>query len=642
MTLTDRIFRPFELLIKPLDLPVTALPDKGPVHLVWHFGKMFRGVLLTVALLSVVSGLIGLSVVWSLAYIVDGVVANGATEFVHDNITLLCGFALLLTVFDPLISFIDDCFSSQTIQTLLPAAMRWQAHKAVENQDTAFFEDLFAGQVASRIEQVTSSVERQLHLMIQVVPHFFIQFIGSLSLLVVLAWQLAIPVIMWIVLNILLAWIIIPLFMKKSEKVAEASSRATGAMTDVYSNITMVKAFSAEASEGDTIREVIGETIDTQHQEYRYYIITNTLVRLINALLAVSMFATGIWGMVGGFVSVGDFVAAATIARSLFNSAWAFISLGQSVSRAHGTIKDAMPVMTTKPTVNDKPDALPFILHKGEINFENVCYSYTTQSDDLQKNEKIQNDVQDEPSSNNQSKIVIRDLNLKVESGEKVGVVGLSGAGKSTLISLLLRLRDVDEGTIKIDSQDIRDIQQASLRNNIGVVMQDVMLLNRSIRENIRYGAPTATDSQILKAAAMAEASDFITQLRDKEGRIGLNANVGDRGVKLSGGQRQRIAIARIILKDASILLLDEATSALDSEAEAGIQANLEQLMKNKTTLAIAHRLSTIANMDRLLVIDNGQIMEQGTHDQLVAKDGLYAKLWSRQSGGFIATQLAD
>jgi len=625
MTFTDRIFRPFETLIRPLDIPVSALPDTGPIRLVWHFAQMFRKVLLVVAFLAIATALINLAVIWTLAFIVDGVVASGASVFLQDNLLLLCAFALVLIVIEPVVSFVDECYLYQTIQTLLPAAMRWQAHKAVENQDVAFFEDLYAGQVASRIEQVTSSVRQQLILAIQFVPQFFIQFAGSLSLLVVLAWPLAIPVFLWILINMLLAWKVIPVYMEKSARVAEASSLATGAMTDVYSNISMVKAFSAEASESDTIRNIIKQTVQTQHQESRYYILTYSVVRLSNAALAVSVFAVGIWGMVVGFVSVGDFVAAATVTRGLFSSAFAFIGLGQSIARSIGTISDAMPVMTSKPTVRDKPNALPFKLKRGEIRFNNVNYAYAKRLD--------------ADDSEMSPKAAIRNLNLVVSPGEKVGVVGLSGAGKSTLISLLLRLRDVNQGSIKIDGQDIRFVQQASLRKKVGVVTQDILLLNRSIRENIRYGNPNATDTEIEQAAALAEASDFIQDLQDREGRTGLDAHVGDKGVKLSGGQRQRIAIARVILKNAKILLLDEATSALDSESEAEIQSNLQELMRNKTTLAIAHRLSTIATMDRLLVLNEGEIVEEGTHEKLVSLDGLYAKLWSRQSGGFIAGQ---
>jgi len=331
MTLSDRIFRPFETLVQPLDLPLTPLPDKGPIHLVWHFAKMFRGVLLTVSVLSVISALIGIVVVWALAFIVDGIVDHGAQQFIQQNILLLCGFGLLIAVIDPLISFIDDCFASQSVHIPLPAAMRWHAHKSVENQDVAFFEDVYAGQVASRIEQVTGSVHQQLALAIQSIPQFAIQFFGSIALLAVLAWPLAIPVIVWIIVTALISWKVVPIFIKRSERVAEATSRATGAMTDVYSNITMVKSFSAEASEGDAIQEVITDTVDTLHRESRFRILTFTAIKVGNALLAISMFATAIVGMARGFVSVGDFVAAATIIRSLFNSSYAFIQLGHQV-----------------------------------------------------------------------------------------------------------------------------------------------------------------------------------------------------------------------------------------------------------------------------------------------------------------------
>lgn len=619
MSLANRIFRPFETLIRPLDLPTGPLPLDGPLKLVWYFAKMFRGVLIVVGALSIASALIALSVVWALAFIVDGVTSLGAETFLRDNAWTLGFFLFLFAIVDPLLTFIRSAFMSQTVQTLLPAAMRWQGHKAVERQDVAFFEDLFAGQVASRIAQVTGSVQRQLMVAMQTIPRITIQFLGSFTLLAILAWPLAVPVLVWIIANAIVARIAVPLYLERSSKVAAAASRATGAMTDVYSNIAMVKLFAAEDSEAGAIRRVIGETIETQHRENRSYIVSDSTVQYLNIALIVSIFAIGLWGMVDGFITVGEFVAAATVSRSLSVSSFAFIGLGQSVSRALGTIRDAMPVMTSQPTVTDRQDATDLKITAGRIAFQHVDFSY---------------DVEGKP--------VLRDLTLSIEPGEKVGIVGLSGAGKSTLVALLLRLRDVQSGSIAIDGQDVRSVRQASLRNQIGVVTQDISLLHRSIRDNIRYGDPDATDADIERAAEHAEAMSFIRDMKDKEGRTGLDAHVGDKGVKLSGGQRQRVTIARVLLKDSPILVLDEATSALDSEAESAIQSNLAALMKGKTTVAVAHRLSTIAAMDRLLVMENGKILENGTHDDLIAGNGLYARLWARQSGGFIASAEAD
>ncbi len=631
MLFADRVFRPFETLIEPLNLPITSLPDKGPIQLVWHFAKMFRRVLAAVTVLTTFGTLVGLSVVWMLAFIVDGVTANGAQAFVAENMVLLVAFALLLLIIDPLMSFIDECYMEQTVSTLMPAAMRWQAHKAVEKQDVSFFEDIFAGQVAARIDQVTRSVQRQLLLAIQQIPHFLIQFVGSLALLFAMAWQLALPVVIWIIAQALLAVFVTPKLINRSGKVAEATSRAVGAMTDVYSNISTVKAFSAEESESDAIRGVITDTIDTRHREQRITILTYTTVRLLNSVLGVSIFVISIVGLVRGFVTMGEFVAAVTIVRGLFNIAFAFISLGFSVSESYGTIRDAMPVMTTQPNLVDKPDAEAFNYKQGEIVFDQVSYAYL---EDEKKNTKKDDD-------NRPAKPVIENLNLKVAPGEKVGLVGVSGAGKSTIVALLLRLRDVNEGSITVDGQDVRDVKQSSLRREIGVITQDVFLLNRSIRDNVRYGAADASDEEIKEALRMADALEFVEGLHDKDDRKGLDARVGDRGVKLSGGQRQRLAIARVILKDAKILLLDEATSALDSVSESQIQQNLEQLMRDKTAVVVAHRLSTISAMDRLVVLDKGKIVEQGTHSELIERDGLYAKLWHRQSGGFIGTQSA-
>jgi len=589
------------------------MPDEGPLKLVWHFAKMFRGVLAIVFTLSTITALISLATIWAVAFIVDGINSSTPVEFLASNMWLLIGFFILIALVDPLIGFVRGAFMAQTVQTL----MRWQAHRAVEEQDLAFFEDIFAGQVASRIAQVVGSVQTQMMIAMQTIPRVIIQFFGAFALLLILAWPLAIPVFFWIIANTLLAKIMVPHYLARSKKVAAAKSKATGAMTDVYSNIAMVKLFAAERSEAGAIHKVIGETIETQHSENRSYIASNSTVQVFNALLMVSIFIIGIWGIRDGFVTVGEFVASVSVSQSLAVGSNAFLALGQSVTRTFGTISDAMPVMTSIPTIKDKPGAKPITVTKGKIEFKKVNFAYAQASNP-----------------------VIQNFSLKIKPGEKVGIIGLSGAGKSTLVALLLRLRDIGDGAITIDGQDIRDVQQASIRDQIGVVTQDTSLLNRSIRDNIRYGRPDASDEEVIEAAKSAEALDFIESLTDIKERSGLDAFVGDKGVKLSGGQRQRVAIARMLLKNAPILVLDEATSALDSEAEAAIQENLNTLMQGKTAIAIAHRLSTIQAMNRLIVLDGGNIAETGTHDELVNSNGLYARLWARQSGGFIASKI--
>lgn len=617
--LIDRYFRPFEKHLKPLDLPVNPLPDQGPLRLVWHFAKMFRRQLVIVSVLAMISAALGLAGIWAIAYVVDGVTAGGAAVFLRGHGWVLAGFFVLFVIVDPLAFLLRQTFAFQTVRILLPAAMRWQAHKAVEAQDLAFFEDTFAGQVASRIAQVTMSVHRQMMLAIETIPYLVIQFGGSFLLLLALSWPLAIPVLVWIAANSLVAWLAIPTYMQRSAKVAAANSRATGAMTDVYSNIAMVKLFAAEDSEAGAIRKVIGETIDTRHSENRSYILTDSCVYFLNVLMILAVVAIGFWGMTGGWVSIGDFVAGLTVTRSLSAASSRFIGVGQSITSTLGTIKDAMPIMTSRPEITDRSGASALDVTKGRISFEDVSFAY-----------------------HKDRKPILEAFNLTIEPGERVGLVGLSGAGKTTVISLLMRLRDVTSGSISIDEQDIRSVTQASLRSQIGVVTQDISLLNRSIRDNIRYGKPDAGDDEIRAVAKASEALEFIDEQKDSKGRTGLDAHVGDRGVKLSGGQRQRITIARVLLKNAPILILDEATSALDSEAELAIQQNLARMMEGRTTLAVAHRLSTIAAMDRLVVMDKGRVVEEGNHRDLLALGGLYAVLWERQSGGFLALNAAE
>lgn len=624
-SLPDRLFGPFERFVRPLDLPVRPMPNRGAVTLVLHFARMHRAVLAIVAVLAVLSSLASLLLVWGIAWIVDGVTALGVQGFLAANAWPLAALIVLLAVIEPIVTLVRSAFLSISAAVGLPNAIHWQSHKTVEGQDMAFFEDLFAGQVAARISQVTGMVQTQMLVAVQDVPMFAIQMLGSFALLAALAWPLAVPVAVWVVLNALIAWIAVPRFLALSETVAGAEARTGGAMTDVYANMETVKLFAAEDTEASSMRATMAAMIAAEQRERRMIVLVGGATHLANVALWLSLLGLGLWGLGADWVTLGEFVAALTIARTLSVNAEQFMQFGQLFSAGLGIIRDAMPVLTTPPRIVDAPGARELALD-GEahadgvaadgphVTFDRVTFAYRDAA------------------------AVVRDLSLSIERGERVGLVGPSGAGKSTLVRLLLRLRDVDAGAVRIDGQDVREVTQNSLRRTIGVVTQDVALMHRSVRDNVRYGRPDASDEEVRSALRLAEADAFVHDLRDGDERAGLDAHTGDRGVKLSGGQRQRIAIARTILKDAPILVLDEATSALDSETEAAIQSALGRVMADKTVIAIAHRLSTIASMDRLVVMDGGRIVEQGTHAELIERGGTYARLWERQSGGFLRT----
>ncbi|MHC2454824.1 ATP-binding cassette subfamily B multidrug efflux pump [Rhizobium leguminosarum] len=618
MSISDAIYRPFETLIRPLDIPYRPMPTKGPVAVLIHFIAMFRGVIITMALTSMAIEAINLTIIWGLSVIVDGVTTQGVELFVDSNFRLLAVLAFLLFPVMPILFYITNILNSHTIGISLPVAIQWQGHKAVERQDLAFFHDLFAGQVASRLGQVANAVQQQILIAFQTAPRFLLQIIGSVVLLLALSWQLALPVIVWVAFNVLFAIKVVPDFTERARRSAKQNSLISGALTDIYGNIQMVKQFAAEDSEAGALRKIMSKGVDTLHHEQRIYRTTELVVISLNMVLWLVMLGIGFWGLFDRFLTVGDFAATVYILQRLSAGSFTFLQMGQQIFRALGTIKDAMPVMTTPPTITDRPDAAELTVRRGELHFENVRFAYKS------------------------GKPVIDDLSLTVRPGEKVGLVGLSGAGKTTLVSLLLRFYDIEDGAILIDGQDIRAVTQASLRRAIGVIAQDVALLHRSVGDNIRYGRPEATTDEIEAVAKMASADVFIADLSDGEGRSGCDAFVGDRGIKLSGGQRQRVAIARVLLKDAPILVLDEATSALDSESEAAIQERLNLVMEGKTVIAIAHRLSTIARMDRIVVLDHGRIVEEGRPDELVERDGLFARLWKRQTGGFIPEDIDE
>ncbi len=431
--------------------------------------------------------------------------------------------------------------------------------------------------MASRLNQVANAVQQQILIAFQTAPRFLLQIVGSVLLLFTLSWQLAVPVVIWVVVNVLFTMKVVPDFTERARRSAKQNSLVSGAMTDIYGNIQMVKQFAAEDSEAGALRKIMSKAVATLHHEQRIYRTTELVVISLNMLLWLAMLGIGFWGLFDSSLTVGDFVATVYILQRLSANSFTFLQMGQQVFKALGRIKDAMPVMTTPPTVTDRQGATKLVVQHGEIRFENVRFAYKS------------------------NRPVIDGLSLTVHPGEKVGLIGLSGAGKTTLVSLLLRFYDIQEGSIEIDGQDIRAVSQASLRRNIGVIAQDVALLHRSVGDNIRYGRPEASQTEIEQAARAAQADAFIAELTDGEGRKAYEAFAGDRGIKLSGGQRQRVSIARVLLKNAPILILDEATSALDSEAEAAIQEKLNLLMEGKTVIAIAHRLSTIVRMDRII-----------------------------------------
>ncbi|NEJ72568.1 ATP-binding cassette domain-containing protein [Rhizobium phaseoli] len=618
MSISDAIYRPFETWIRPLDIPYRPLPSKGPVALLLHFIQMLRGVIIAMALTSMAVEAINLTIIWGLSVIVDGVTTHGVEQFVQGRFWLLVFLAVLIFPVMPVFFYVTNILNSHTIGISLPIAIQWQGHKAIERHDLAFFHDLFAGQVASRLGQVANAVQQQILIGFQTAPRFLLQIVGSVLLLLALSWQLAVPVIIWVIVNVLFTIKVVPDFTERSRRSAKQNSLVSGALTDIYGNIQMVKQFAAEDSEAGALKKIMSKTVLTLHHEQRIYRTTELVVISFNMLLWLIMLSIGFWGLFDRFLTVGDFVATVYILQRLSAGSFTFLQMGQQVFKAIGTIKDAMPVLTTPPTITDRPHAESLTVSRGEIRFEKVRFAYKS------------------------GKAVIDALSLTVRPGEKVGLVGLSGAGKTTLANLLLRFYDIGDGAILIDGQDIRAVTQSSLRRAIGVIAQDVALLHRSVGDNIRYGRPEATRDEIEQVAKMASADAFIADLADGEGRKGYDAFVGDRGIKLSGGQRQRVAIARVLLKDAPILVLDEATSALDSESEAAIQERLNLVMEGKTVIAIAHRLSTIARMDRIVVLDHGRIVEEGRPDELVERDGLFARLWKRQTGGFIPEDIDE
>ncbi|MBR0554898.1 ABC transporter ATP-binding protein [Ciceribacter sp. L1K23] len=593
-----------------------SLPPKGLVAFCWSYTKTAAPWL---AVLGLCSGAIAIGEVvlyQFLGNIVDWLSKADPQTFLTDEGGRLLWMALLVLVGLPLIGVVHSLVMHQVLAGNYPMIARWQMHRFLLRHSMTFFANEFAGRVATKVMQTSLAVRETSMKLIDVFVYAVTFFVSMVVLVASVDWRLALPLIAWIVLYVGILAFFVPKLRKLSSEQADARSIMTGRVVDSYTNIATVKLFSHSGREEVYARKGMDSFLDTVYRQMRQITWLNIVVDLNNALALFTISALSIWFWMTGTVSVGAIAVAVGLAMRISGMShwimWEVAALFEQI----GTVYDGMGMMTKPHDIVDGRDSKALTVEKGEIVYDRVRFHY------------------------GKSKGIIEDFSLAIKPGEKVGLVGRSGAGKTTLMNLLLRFYDLEAGRITIDGQDISAVTQDSLRSLIGVVTQDTSLLHRSIRDNIAYGRPDATDTEVIEAAKRANAWDFIEGLVDMQGRKGLDAQVGERGVKLSGGQRQRIAIARVFLKNAPVLILDEATSALDSEVEAAIQESLFSLMEGKTVIAIAHRLSTLTQMDRLVVLDKGHIVETGTHGELVEKGGIYADLWNRQSGGFLADQV--
>ncbi|UWQ58341.1 ABC transporter ATP-binding protein/permease [Leisingera caerulea] len=612
------MFRYFENLIDPY----CAYPESNtPPTRLWPFlrdySKPFKSVFILAALVSVVVAGIEVGLIYYMGRIVD-LMSGTPSEVWEAHGTELIVVALFILLLRPLIQLLDVVLLNNAILPNFGTLIRWRAHKHVLRQSVGWFENDFAGRIANRIMQTPPAAGEVVFQVFDAITFSLAYLVGAAVLLWVADVRLMLPLAVWFVLYALLVMWTVKRVGPASQASSDARSTVTGRVVDSYSNIHSVKMFAHHDRELTYAREAIENTRKTFQTEMRIFTIMDATLVTLNGLLIVGVVGWAVMLWMQGSASVG-LVAAATALTLRLNAmtGWIMWAL-TSFFRQLGVVAEGMETIAQPIDLVDAANAEPLRLTKGEIELRNLSHHYGREAGGLDR------------------------ISLTIQPGEKIGLIGRSGAGKSTLVKLLLRFYDAESGQILIDGQDIRAVTQDSLRSHIGMVQQDSALMHRSVRDNLLYGRPDATEAQMIAAAEQAQAHEFILDLEDPQGRKGYDAHVGERGVKLSGGQRQRVTLARVILKDAPILVLDEATSALDSEVEAAIQETLYGMMQGKTVIAIAHRLSTIAQMDRILVMDQGRIVEEGSHEALLQAQGLYAQLWARQSGGFLNIEAAE
>ena len=612
------MFRFFEKSLPPVSVPEQSEPPAGLVAFYWHFARQAKILFVGLFAIGFVVALLDVTIPVFIGRVVDLVSHNSPQDLLATYWPQLAGMAAVLLILRPLAFVSQHLIMNQAIAANVSNRIRWQSHWHVVRQSWAFFQNDFAGRIATRVMQTGPAIRESLVALLTAVWFILIYGTSSLILLAHADLWLAVPVLLWFAGYMGMLRFFVPRMRDRSKVMSEARSMLTGRIVDTYTNIVTVKLFSRAKEEEAYVRDAVDYHTARFHEQLRLNTLFALTLTTLNALLitVTGAFAIVLWSH--GHIGVGTVAMALPMTMQIVSAsgwvAWQVTGIFENV----GVVQEGMITIAKPHTLVDRAGAPSLQVTRGEVLFDKVRFGYGRESG------------------------LIDGLTLNVKPGEKIGLVGRSGAGKSTVVNLLLRFFEVEGGRILVDGQDIATVTQESLRTQVSVVTQDTSLLHRSIRDNIRYGRPDATEAEIVAAAQMAHAHDFILDLEDQLGRRGYDAHVGERGVKLSGGQPQRIAIARVILKDAPILVLDEATSALDSEVEAAIQSSLDVLMRGKTVIAIAHRLSTIARMDRLVIMDKGQIVEQGTHDELLRQGGAYAGLWRHQSGGFIDQEAAE
>ena len=614
------MLRLFERFINPFPPEHPSQPPKGLFAFCRHYTRGMEIPLGLMSLLTALLAILEVSLFSFMGQLVDWLVDKDPQTLFSEEGEQLLWMAVMVVVALPLVVLLHALLVHQTLLGNYPMKIRWLGHRYLLNQSMTFYQDDFAGRLATKVMQTALSVRETVMKLLDVMVYILVYFGSVLAVVASADVRLVLPMLVWLGLYIVTQMYFVPRLKRVATDQADARSTMTGRVVDSYTNIQTVKLFAHTRREADYARDSMQGFMDTVYRQMRLATGLNVTVNVINYLLAFAVAAISIWLWADSAISVGAIAIAISLALRINGMAqWIMWEVG-SLFENLGTVADGMNTLSQPQQITDRPGAQQLQIKQGEIALNKVGFYYQGNDD-------------------SQNKQVFEQLDLTIKAGEKVGLVGRSGAGKSTLVNLLLRFYDINQGDILIDGQNICDVTQDSLRAQIGMVTQDTSLLHRSVRENILYGRPDASDAELWDAIEKAEAADFIRELHDPMGNTGLDAQVGERGVKLSGGQRQRIAIARVLLKDAPILILDEATSALDSEVEAAIQQSLYRLMENKTVIAIAHRLSTIAAMDRLIVMDQGRIVEQGSHQQLLAQNGIYAQLWAHQTGGFIGDQ---